>query len=83
MEPPFWYYPIRQSLGAAQLAAGHTDDAIETFRASLANAPNNAYALYGLAEALKRKGDTAQAEIIEARFRAAWLGSGAPDLKGL
>lgn len=83
MEPPFWYYPVRQSLAAAELAAGRTDDAIETFRASLANTPNNAYALYGLAEALKRKSHGAEAEIIEARFRAAWLGSGAPDLKAL
>ena len=38
-----------------KLTAGHTDDAIETFRASLADRPNNAYALYGLAEALKQK----------------------------
>lgn len=83
MEPPFWYYPVRQSLAAAQLAAGRTDDAIETFRASLASRPNNAFALYGLAEALKRKGDMAEAEAIEARFHAAWSGNGMPDLKNM
>jgi tetratricopeptide (TPR) repeat protein len=82
-EPPFWYYPVRQSLAAAQLAAGRTDDAIETFRASLADRPNNAYALYGLAEALKQKGERAETERIEARFRDVWLGSGTPDLKAL
>ena len=83
MEPPFWYYPVRQSLAAAQLAAGQTDNAIETFRASLKSQPNNAYALYGLSEALKRKGDTAEAEVIEARFRAAWSGNGTLDPKAL
>ena len=25
-EPPFWYYPVRQSLAAAQLKAGQTDE---------------------------------------------------------
>jgi Flp pilus assembly protein TadD len=81
MEPPFWFYPVRQSLAAAQLAAGRTDEAIATFRASLASRPNNAYALYGLAEALRRKGDMAEAEAIEGRFHAAWSGNGTPDLK--
>ena len=66
-----------------KLTAGHTDDAIETFRASLADRPNNAYALYGLAEALKQKGEGAETERIEARFRDVWLGSGTPDLKAL
>jgi tetratricopeptide (TPR) repeat protein len=83
MEPPFWYYPVRQSLAAAQLAAGQTDSAIENFRASLTSTPNNAYALYGLSETLKRKGDMAEAEAVEARFRAAWSGNGTPDLKAL
>jgi tetratricopeptide (TPR) repeat protein len=83
MEPPFWYYPVRQSLAAAELAAGHTDDAIENFRASLTSRPNNAYALYGLMKALEQKGDTAEAEKIEARFHAAWSGDGVPDLKAL
>jgi tetratricopeptide (TPR) repeat protein len=83
MEPPFWYYPVRQSLAAAQLAAGQTDNAIENFRVSLTSSPNNAYALYGLSEALKRKGDVAEAEVMEARFRAAWSGNGTPDLKAL
>jgi tetratricopeptide (TPR) repeat protein len=83
MEPPFWYYPVRQSLAAAQLAAGQTDAAIRTFRDSLTATPNNAYALYGLAQALKLKGETAEAKLIEARFRAAWTGPGTPDLKAL
>jgi tetratricopeptide (TPR) repeat protein len=82
-EPPRWYYPVRQSLGAAQLSAGHVDDAIQSFRDSLIRAPNNAYALYGLAQALKAKGDTAGADAMQARFQAAWSGRGTPDLKAM
>ncbi len=77
MEPPYWYYPVRQSLAAAQLAAGRTEDAIQTFRDSLVRTPNDAYALYGLAQALKAKGMTDAAAEVEGRFRAAWSGSGA------
>jgi tetratricopeptide (TPR) repeat protein len=83
MEPPYWYYPVRQSLAAAQLAAGRTDDAIQTFRDSLVRTPNNSYALYGFAEALKAKGMRDAAAEAEARFRAAWSGKGTPDLKAL
>jgi tetratricopeptide (TPR) repeat protein len=83
MEPPYWYYPVRQSLAAAQLAAGQTDDAIQTFRDSLVRTPNNSYALYGLAEALKAKGMQDAAAEAEAKFRAAWSGKDTPDLKAL
>ncbi|MBT6960228.1 MAG: hypothetical protein HOA00_03720, partial [Rhodospirillaceae bacterium] len=41
MEPPYWYYPVRQSLGAAYLAAGRADDAERALKASLIDAPNN------------------------------------------
>ena len=74
MEPPYWYYPVRQSLAAAQLAAGRPDDAVQTFRDSLVRTPNNAYALYGLAQALRASGMTDAAAEAEARFRAAWSG---------
>lgn len=81
MEPPYWYYPVRQSLAAAQLAAGQTDLAIRTFNDTLLTAPDNAYTLYGLAESLRRKGDTVAAKRIDDRFRAAWSGQGMPDLR--
>ena len=79
MEPPYWYYPVRQSLAAAQLAAGRTDDAIQTFRDSLVRTPNNAYALYGLAEALKMAGMKDAADQADAKFKAAWAGPGTPE----
>ena len=56
MEPPFWYYPVRQSLGAALYRAGRYDEAREAFTAALAKFPNNGWALYGLASAERALG---------------------------
>ncbi len=74
MEPPYWYYPVRQSLGAAFLAAGRADEAVEAFRAALKRAPNNGWALYGLMEAAKARGDLAAAQDAEARLTKVWIG---------
>jgi tetratricopeptide (TPR) repeat protein len=73
MEPPFWYYPVKQSLGAALLQAGKTEQAQRTFRQSLEEVPNNGWALYGLMQAQKAQGDAAAAE-TRARLDATWLG---------
>ena len=59
MEPPHWYYPVRQSLGAVRLRQGNLDGAQRAFQESLARVRNNAWALAGLAETYKRKGDVA------------------------
>lgn len=74
MEPPFWYYPLRQSLGAALLLAGRTDEAEQAFRASLVRAPNNGWALYGLSEVFKRRGDSRSAGAAERLLAKAWAG---------
>jgi tetratricopeptide (TPR) repeat protein len=74
MEPPYWYYPVRQSLGAALLQAGRTDEAEGVFRTSLKSVPHNAWALYGLQEALRRRGETAERADISRRLAAAWAG---------
>ncbi len=34
-EPPYWYYPVRQSLGAVRLRQGKLDEAEKAFRESL------------------------------------------------
>ena len=73
-EPPFWYYPLRQSLGAALLQAGRTDEAELAFRASLARAPNNGWALYGLREVYQRRNDRASASAAERLLAKAWAG---------
>ena len=79
MEPPYWYYPVRQSLGAALLAAGHPEEAAETFRRSLVETPNNGWALWGLMQAKRRMGDTVAAHHIGRVFSRVWAG-GADDL---
>jgi tetratricopeptide (TPR) repeat protein len=84
MEPPYWYYPVRQSLGGVQLRQGKLDDAEKTFRASLARVRNNGYALAGLAATYKRKGDAAAEKSAHRAFTKAWLGRrDGPDLAAL
>ena len=39
-EPPYWYYPVRQSLGGVRLRQGRLDDAERAFRDSLASVRN-------------------------------------------
>jgi tetratricopeptide (TPR) repeat protein len=74
MEPPFWYYPVRQSLGAALLAAGEADEARMMFEASLKAAPNNGWALFGLEAVHRAKGDPEGAAAIERRLAKVWAG---------
>ena len=74
MEPPFWYYPVSQSLGAAYYQAGRYEDARQAFRAALFEAPNSALALYGLARTERKLGHTPEAMAAEAAFAKNWLG---------
>jgi tetratricopeptide (TPR) repeat protein len=74
MEPPFWYYPVRQSLGAALLKSGQAQEAVAAFEASLKHAPNNGWAIFGLMEAQKKLGDEAGAMASEAALAKAWIG---------
>ncbi len=83
MEPEYWYYPVRQSLGAALLAAGRAADAAEVFRKSLIDAPNNGWALYGLMQAYRAQGDQIAGVETEKLFEKAWAGSAPPDLDRL
>jgi tetratricopeptide (TPR) repeat protein len=82
-EPPYWYYPVRQSLGAVLLAAGRLDEAEATFRQSLLRAPNNGWALHGLAATYQRQGKARAAATARKQFTQAWVGPQAPDLDRL
>jgi tetratricopeptide (TPR) repeat protein len=75
MEPPFWYYPLRQSLGAALLMDGQLDRAEAEFRQSLAKTPNNGWALYGLKAVYERRGDVKSVAALERKLGQAWVGS--------
>jgi tetratricopeptide (TPR) repeat protein len=73
-EPPYWYFPVRQSLGAALLAAGKADEASEAFRGALLQAPKNAWALYGLSESEAALGNRLEAAAARRALAKAWLG---------
>jgi tetratricopeptide (TPR) repeat protein len=74
MEPPFWYYPVQQSLGAALFKAGKFAEAREAFTKALAQYPNDGWALYGLAATNKATGLKREAAAADAALKAAWAG---------
>jgi tetratricopeptide (TPR) repeat protein len=71
-EPPKWYYPIRQSLGAALLKAGRGAEAEAVYREDLKRFPENGWSLFGLAAALRAQGKSAEADAVDKRFAKAW-----------
>jgi tetratricopeptide (TPR) repeat protein len=73
-EPPYWYYPIRQSLGAALLQAGRYPEAKQQFELALRRAPANGWSYYGLAELYKARGDTTAARKAQADLAKTWIG---------
>jgi tetratricopeptide (TPR) repeat protein len=71
-EPPAWYYPVRESLGAALLRGGQAAEAEAVFREGVRRSPKNGRMLFGLMESLKAQGKTEQAGWVEKEFQAAW-----------
>lgn len=73
-EPSYWYFPVRQSLGAALLAGGKAEEASQAFRGALLQAPSNAWALYGLSQSEAKLGHSAEAAAARQAYRNAWRG---------
>ncbi|HEX5008037.1 MAG TPA: tetratricopeptide repeat protein [Hyphomonadaceae bacterium] len=71
-EPPFWYYPTRQSLGAALLKAGKPAEAEAVYRKDLAAYPHNGWSTFGLAQALEAQGKTEEAAMEREHFKTMW-----------
>ena len=71
-EPPIFFYPVRESLGAALLISGKADAAERVFREDLAKHPRNARSLFGLNESLVKQGKKADAEWVKRAFDEAW-----------
>lgn len=71
-EPADWYYPVRESLGAALLAAGKASEAEDVFRVDLQQNPRNPRSLYGLMQALRAQGKVSDAAWVETQFNTAW-----------
>jgi hypothetical protein len=74
-EPPAWYYPLRESLGAAQLLSGDAASAESTFREGLSRSPKNGRMLFGLRESLKAQQKSEAAAWVEREFQSAWKGA--------
>jgi Tetratricopeptide repeat len=74
-EPPFWYYPVRQTLAAALLQAGRLNEAEAQFKRALERAPNNGWSYFGLAKVYTALGDAAAAQQAEADLAKIWIGN--------
>jgi len=79
-EPPDWFYPVRESLGAALLANDRPAEAEQVFREDLRKNPRNPRSLYGLWKALDAQMKTIDSKWVEASFTAAWKGPEPPHL---
>ncbi len=71
-EPPFWYYPTRQSLGFALMKAGRAKDAQAVYEKDLQQYPHNGWSTYGLILALEAQGKKADADMHRAHFKDMW-----------
>jgi tetratricopeptide (TPR) repeat protein len=71
-EPPPWYFPVRQALGAVLLRAGRAREAEDVYREDLRRNPGNGWSLFGLGQSLRAQGKTSEAAQAEESFRKAW-----------
>jgi tetratricopeptide (TPR) repeat protein len=71
-EPTEWHYPPRHALGAVLLEAGRPAEAETVYWDDLEKFPENGWALFGLAKALRAQGKDELAGLIEARFETIW-----------
>lgn len=71
-EPPDWYYPVRESLGAALAASGEYAEAEKVFREDLAQNPRNPRSLFGLHETLRAENKESDAAWVQSEFEKAW-----------
>lgn len=77
-EPPDWFFPVRESLGAVLLLNGNAAEAEEVFREDLDRNPRNPRSLFGLGQALRAQKRDYDAQFVDKQFQDAWRG---PDMK--
>lgn len=77
-EPPIWFYPVRESLGAALLLSGDAVGAEQVFRDDLARFPRNPRSLFGLHESLVAQGRTSDAAWVKRQLDEAWARAEVP-----
>src|SRR6202050_1492442 len=79
-EPPDWFFPVRESLGAALLMNGDSTGGEQVFRGDLERNPRNPRSLWGLRQAFLRQKRGYDAGFVQKQFGATWKG-GAQALK--
>jgi tetratricopeptide (TPR) repeat protein len=79
-EPPDWFFPVRESLGAALLMNGDAAGAEKVFRQDLERNPRNPRSLWGLHQALLQQKREYDAGFVQKEFEASWK-SGTQALK--
>ena len=72
MEPPFWYFSLRQLHGAALVDARRFVDAEAVYREDLKRYPDNGWSLFGLLQCLRAQGRSEAAAGVERRFHETW-----------
>jgi tetratricopeptide (TPR) repeat protein len=77
-EPPDWFFPVRESLGAALLMNGDAGGAEKVFREDLDHNPRNPRSLFGLHQSLKAQGRNYDAQFVDREFRTSWKGGNTP-----
>ena len=73
-EPEDWFFPVRESLGAALLMNGDNAGAEKVFREDLDFHARNPRSLFGLQRALKAQKRDYDAGFVEKQFQASWKG---------
>jgi tetratricopeptide (TPR) repeat protein len=73
-EPPDWFFPVRESLGAAMLMNADAPGAEAVFRADLERNPRNPRSLFGLRQALLEQKRDYDAGFIQKQFETSWKG---------
>jgi hypothetical protein len=69
-EPPAWYYPVRESLGAELVRMGRAAEGEKVLREGLRRSPRNGFMLFGLMESLRAQ--KKEFEEVKREFEAAW-----------
>jgi hypothetical protein len=75
-EPPDWFFPVRETLGATLLASGNATGAEKVFRDDLERNLRNPRSLWGLHLALVQQKREYDAGFIQKEFEASWQGGG-------
>lgn len=74
-EPPDWYHPVRQTLGAILMEAKNPTAAEQRFREDLKFYKNNGWSLFGLYQSLEAQGKKDEAAQVRKEFEKAFAKS--------